>query len=333
LLIGIVSGAEIMCRLGLVAPKAIHAAGFHPTAVIGALAAAAAVSTALGLDAAQTTSAIGIAGSMASGIIEYLAEGAWTKRMHAGWAAQAGLRAALMAEAGFLGPRTVLEGVHGFFKAFAPSRCPDFSPLLDGLGDRWVMETIAFKPYACGTMTQPFVDCAIALAEGGVDPDQIVEIICEVGEGTVHRLWETLAVKQAPPTSYAAKFSTPFCMAVAFFDRSAGFQQFTEARIHDPAVLALARKIRYVVDEDNEYPRNFTGHLRAIMRNGETLEIRQGFMRGGAHAPLTQADLERKFLENVRYGGWTDAQAQQARDWTHDAFERDSLRRLTSFRS
>ena len=113
--------------------------------------------------------ALGIAGSMASGIIEYLAEGAWTKRLHAGWAAQSGIRAALLARGGFVGPRTVFEGTHGFYHAFAPSVTPDFAPLVDEsrqpLGDA---DDLAFKPYACGTMTQPFIDCAIRLAESGV---------------------------------------------------------------------------------------------------------------------------------------------------------------------
>jgi len=180
LLLGIAAGAELMCRLSLVAPKATHAAGFHPTAVFGALAAAGGVSAALGLRAPEIASALGIAGSMASGIIEYLAEGTSTKRMHAGWAAQSGIRAALMARGGFDGPRTVLEGTHGFYRAFAPSVKPDFEPLRRDLGRAWVMEHIAFKPYACGTMTQPFVDCAIELAQQGVPADDISEIVCEV---------------------------------------------------------------------------------------------------------------------------------------------------------
>ena len=100
---------------------AAHKAGFHPTAVFGALAAAGGVGAALRMPPPAIASALGIAGSMASGIIEYLAEGTWTKRMHAGWAAQSGLRAALMARGGFLGPRTVLEGAHGLYRAFAPS--------------------------------------------------------------------------------------------------------------------------------------------------------------------------------------------------------------------
>src|SRR5436190_9021094 len=97
---GIVVGIELMCRLGLVAPKMVHKAGFHPTAVFGAMGAAAAAGKALKLDQKQIVDALGIVGSMASGIIEYLAEGTWTKRMHAGWAAQSGMRAAVLARAG-----------------------------------------------------------------------------------------------------------------------------------------------------------------------------------------------------------------------------------------
>jgi len=309
---GVVVGTELMCRLSLVAPIAIHRAGFHPTAVLGALAAAGAVSAALGLAAREAVSALGIAGSQAAGIIEYLAEGTWTKRMHAGWAALSGLRAALLARGGFLGPRTVLEGTHGFFSAFAPSVQPDFSHLTDGLGERWLMETIAFKPYPCGTMTQPYIDCAIELGESGVAAESIAEIVCEVGEGTVHRLWEPLADKQRPPNAYAGKFSTPYCMAVAFFDRRVGFAQFAADRLTDPAVLGLAGKIRYAIDPDNEYPRNFTGHLRATLTDGSVREIRRPYMRGGAHAPLSSAEIRAKFLDNAVYGGLSRERAEAA---------------------
>jgi 2-methylcitrate dehydratase PrpD len=309
---GLVAGTELMCRLSLVAPMAIHRAGFHPTAVLGALAAAGACSSALSLSAAQSASALGIAGSQASGIIEYLAEGTWTKRMHAGWAAQSGLRAALLARGGFLGPRTVLEGTHGFFFAFSPSVRPDFSPLFENLGEHWLMPSIAFKPYPCGTMTQPYIDCAIELGQSGVAPGDIAEIVCEVGEGTVHRLWEPLSLKQHPPNAYAGKFSTPYCMAVAFFDRQVGFAQFAPDRLADPAILSLAAKIRYVIDPANEYPRNFTGHLRATLADGSLREIRRPFMRGGAHAPLSPAEIREKFRANALYGGLSPTTAEAA---------------------
>src|SRR5690348_3750727 len=138
-LLGIAVGCEVMCRLSTVVPKAVHKAGFHPTAIFGVMGAAAGVSAALGLSGKQIVDALGIAGSMASGIIEYLAEGTWTKRMHPGWAAQSGLRATLLARAGFLGPRSVFEGVHGLFRGFAHTTKGDYGQL-DSFGDAWVIE-------------------------------------------------------------------------------------------------------------------------------------------------------------------------------------------------
>jgi 2-methylcitrate dehydratase PrpD len=333
LLTGIATGVELLCRLSLVAPAATHRAGFHPTAVFGAVAAAGAAAAALKLPPAAITSALGIAGSMASGIIEYLAEGTWTKRMHAGWAAQSGIRAALLARGGFLGPRTVFDGAHGFYRAFAPSVTPDFRPLVSDLGERWVMNDVAFKPYACGTMTQPFIDCAIRLAESGVRAQDIHEIVCEVAEGTVHRLWEPLEVKRRPPTRYAAKFSTPFCIAVGFFDRRAGFRQFAESRIRDERVLALASRIRYRINPDDEYPRNFSGHVRAALTDGTTREFRQPHMRGGAHAPLTAEEIEAKFMDNAQYGGWDTAQARRFLDLSRTISTSPQLDAVTEFRA
>src|SRR3984885_4857803 len=109
-LLGIAVGVETMCRLSTVAPTLTHKAGFHPTAVFGAVGAAAGVGAAFKLSPRQMIDALGTVGSMAGGIIEYLAEGAWTKRLHAGWAGRSGIRAALLGRAGFLGPRTVFEG-------------------------------------------------------------------------------------------------------------------------------------------------------------------------------------------------------------------------------
>jgi len=308
---GVAVGVELMCRMSLVAPQAIHKACFHPTAVLGAPAAAAAVAAAIGLDAAKTAHAIGISGSLASGIIEYLADGSWTKRLHAGAAAQGGMRAALLAEGGFTGPKTVLEGVHGFYKAFAPSKTPDFDPLLNGLGKEWVLETLAFKPYACGTMTQPFIDCAIELSRSGVRADDVVSFVCEVGEGTVHRLWEPLALKYAPPNGYAGKFSTPYCIAVGFLDGKAGFGQFTDARVKEPQVRALAAKISYIIDPANEYPKNYTGHIRATLKDGTVREARKPHMRGGAREPLSDAEIVTKFRDNAAFGGWSVERAEK----------------------
>jgi len=300
---GIAVGMEVMCRLGLVANKAVHSAGFHPTAILGTMGAAAGVAAAMGQTPHQIRDSLGVAGSMASGIIEYLADGSWTKRMHAGWSAQAAIRAAMMGEAGFSGPGTVFEGVHGLFSAFAPSIEPRFELLTGDLGSRWEMASVAYKPYACGTMTQPYIDCAVRLGRAGVDPADVEEITCEVGEGTVHRLWEPLSEKRRPTTPYSAKFSTPYCVAVGLIYRDAGLAEFTEERVREPRVLELAGKVNYVVDPDNEYPANYTGHVRARLKDGSVVEERQPCMRGGSREPLSRADLEAKCAANLAFAG------------------------------
>lgn len=302
--LGMAVGIEVMCRLGALADKGVHSAGFHPTSVLGAVSAAAGISAALGHTARQTRDAMGVAASMSSGIIEYLADGSWTKRMHPGWAAQSGLRAAAMGGAGFRGPVTVFEGTHGLFKAFAPSLAPNFEEFLSDLGHRWEAARVAFKPYACGTMTQPYIDCAVRLAEQGIALDDIDQIVCRVGEGTVHRLWEPLGLKQNPPTAYAAKFSGPYCVAAGLLFRDAGLAQFTEDTIRDPALLALAAKVTFEVDPANEYPVNYTGHVAIRLKNGREFEENQLQMRGGARQPMTRDDLMRKCAANLVFGGW-----------------------------
>lgn len=300
---GLVVGIEVANRLGMVAGKGVHAAGFHPTAILGTMGAAAGVAAAMRQAPAQIQDTLGVAGSMAAGIIEYLADGSWTKRLHAGWAAQSGIRAAQMGAAGFAGPKTVFEGVHGLYAAFAPSITPDFTPLTQGLGETWQAANVAFKPYACGTMTQPFIDCAVRLKAKGVNPDDIVSITCEVGEGTVHRLWEPLASKRRPPTAYAAKFSSPYTIAAGLLHGDAGLAQFTDEAVQDPRALAIADKVSYVVDPDDEYPRNYTGHIRAELKDGSVIEERQAQLRGGTREPMSRGDILAKAEANLAFAG------------------------------
>ena len=106
-------------------------------------------------------------------------------------------------------------------------------------------------------------------------------MICDVGEGTVHRLWEPLAAKQRPANGYAGKFSTPYCIAAGFVRGNVGLDAFTDAAVNDPRVVALAAKVRYRIDPQNPYPKNFTGHIRAVLNDGSVVEERQPHMRGG----------------------------------------------------
>ncbi len=311
LLHGLAMGVEVMCRLCTVAPTQVHKAGFHPTAIFGVMGAVAGVGAALQVDQRVLVNAFGIAGSLAGGIIEYLAEGAWTKRLHPGWAAQSGYRAIRLAQAGFEGPRTVFEGAHGFFHGFANTRDGNFPAMLEGFGSQWLWTGIAFKPYACGTMAHPFIDCARALRAQGLDVSQIARIDCDTAEGIVHRLWEPLASKRAPPNAYAAKFSIPYAIAVALLRDNAGLGEYTDALARDTTLRELAAKVHYRIDPSNPYPQQFTGHVRIALRDGCVHEHRQDHFKGGAQHPLSDADLLHKFLANCAHGGASAAQAQR----------------------
>ena len=310
LLRGIAVGAEVMCRLCKVAPMRVHKAGFHPTAIFGVMGAVAGLGAALRLPQRQLVDALGIAGSMAGGIIEYLSDGSWTKRVHPGWAAQSAYRAVRLAQGGFVGPRTVFEGHHGLFNCFANTVDGDFEAMLAGFGEQWLWQTIAFKPYACGTMSHPYIDCAVEFRKRGIDPEQIEKIEAEAAEGTLHRLWEPLAFKQSPPNGYAAKFSTPYAIATGILRGDAGLGEYDEVAVHDPALRQLAGKVSYLVDPANPYPNRFTGHLCVTLKNGTVYEHRQDYFRGGADHPLSDAALEQKFLANCEFGGLADASAQ-----------------------
>jgi 2-methylcitrate dehydratase PrpD len=184
--------------------------------------------------------------------------------------------------------------------------------MLDGAGEQWLSADIAFKPYACGTMAHPYIDCARKLVADGVAPRDVTSIECKTAEGIVHRLWEPLAAKQSPPNGYAAKFSIPYAIAVGMLRGDAGLIDYEEGVVHDAAVRALAGKVRYVVDPDNPYPRQFTGHLRVTLRSGEVREASQGHFRGGREEPMSGEALEAKFVANCIYGGWTEDRARSA---------------------
>ncbi len=325
LLRGIAVGVEVMCRLCAVAPMKVHKAGFHPTAIFGVMGAVAGVGAMLRVPDKVMVNALGIAGSLASGIIEYLAEGAWTKRLHPGWAAQSGYRAVRLALAGFEGPRTVFEGRHGFFHGYANTSDGDFAAMLDGFGQRWLWTGIAFKPYACGTMAHPFIDCARAWRQRGIAPGRIARIECETAEGIVHRLWEPLAAKRAPPNGYAAKFSIPYAVAVALLHDNAGLGEYGDAQVKDPALQALAAKVSYRVDPANPYPRQFTGHLAVTLDDGTLHQHRQAYFKGGAEHPLSDADLAHKFFANCAHGGMQRADAALLHDALGALFDQSRI--------
>jgi len=295
-----IAATEVLCKVCLVAPGKFHARGFHPTAICSTFGAAAAAGKLYGLTAAQWSDAFGLCGSQSSGIIEYLADGTWTKRLHPGWSAHGGVIATMLAREGFRGPGKVFEGTHGFFHAFGGQSDYRFEKLTE-LGKQWEIPRLAFKSYPCGSISHPYMDCALKLKQKfSPAPEKIAEVVCRTAEGPVHRLWEPLADKQKPVSSYGAKFSLPYSISVMLVRGRAGLDEFTEEAIRDPIVLGLAKKVRYVLDPTIDYPRHFSGHVKITLNDGTVLEENQPYPRGGFEDPLPPGEIEEKFRANAR---------------------------------
>jgi 2-methylcitrate dehydratase PrpD len=294
-----IAAVEVMCRVGLAVPGALHARHFHPTSITSSFAAAAAAGRVYGLTEDQLVHAFGICGSQSAGIIEYLTDGSWTKRLHPGWGAHAGVTATLLARAGFTGPETVLEGGHGLYAAFASGHdAARLATLLDSLGSTWELAELTLKPYPCGSIAQPYMDCAMRLRER-VKADAIAAIRCRTAAGPVPRLWEPLTAKHAPPNGYAAKFSLPYLLASILVRGRAGLAEFEDAAAREPAVLEIARRVSYELDATIDYPRQFVGDVEITLTDGRVLRERQDRPRGGPDAPLTRAEIEAKFRGNA----------------------------------
>ena len=295
-----IAGTEVLCKVGLVTPGKFHARGFHPTAICSTFGAAATAGKLYGLNPDEWGDAFGLCGSQSSGIIEYLADGTWTKRFHPGWSAHGGVIATLLAREGFRGPAAVFEGQHGFYRSFGGSNEYNFAKLLE-LGKEWEIPRLTFKSYPCGSISHPYMDCALRLKQK-YNPvsDEIVEIVCRTAEGPVPRLWEPLAQKQSPVSSYGAKFSLPYSIAVILIRGRAGLEEFSDDAIRDPEILALAKKVRYELDPTIDYPRHFSGHVKIQLADGTVVEENQPHPRGGYEDPLPPEDIEAKFRANAK---------------------------------
>ncbi len=293
-------GTEVLCKIGLVAPGKFHARGFHPTAICSTFGAAAAAGRLYGLTLAQWIDAFGLCGSQSSGIIEYLADGTWTKRLHPGWSSHGGVIATLLAQQGFRGPAKVFEGINGFFPSFGGKNDYRYEKITE-LGKIWEIPKLTFKSYPCGSISHPYMDCALKIKQKhALAPARIREVVCRTAEGPVHRLWEPLADKQKPLSSYGAKFSLPYSIAIMLVHGRAGLEEFTDAAILDAEVLRLAAKVRYELDATIDYPRHFSGHVKVYLDDGTLLEENQLHPRGGFEDPLPPADIEEKFRANAK---------------------------------
>ena len=199
------------------------------------------------------------------------------------------------------GPETVFEGTHGLYEAFAGGYdAAKLDALLDTLGRQWEIAELTLKPYPCGSIAQPYMDCAARLRrECSVHADQITAIRCRTSAGPVPRLWEPLAAKHAPPNGYAAKFSLPYLIASILVRGKAGLAEFRDDAVHDPDVLRVAKLVTYELDPTIDYPRQFIGDVAITLADGRVVHGRQDRQRGGPDAPLTRGELEAKFRGNA----------------------------------
>lgn len=304
-LAALAAGLEANIRLGLVARGGFHDRGFHPTGICGTFASALVAGKVAGLSRAQLADALGLAGSQAAGSLEFLTDGTWAKRMHAGWAAHSGLVAARLAASGFTGPRGTLDGRFGLYRSHLGDSGWDLAALTDGLGARWELLNIGLKPYPCCHFNHAFIDCAAALRAAALraayrlTPESIDEIECCISPREVPVVCEPVATKRAPQNDYDAKFSLPYAVASMLVRGHVDIDDFTPAAISDPQVLALAQRVVYRDDLDSDFPRHFPGRIRIRLRNGRVIEHHEPINRGSAENPLSEDEVCDKFRSNA----------------------------------
>lgn len=302
------AGYEVCIRTGMagydraLGNSVFFERGWHATSICGTLAVAVAAARLYGLGADGIGHALGIAASMGSGIIEGNRAGGSVKRMHCGWAAHAGIVAALMARAGFTGPPSALEGRFGFYQAFCSGQF-HVSELTDGLGDTWCLPGIFYKPYPANHFTHAGIDAAIRLR-----PDltlaEVEDIELGVPTPTVRTIGEPRDLKARPQSGYHAQFSGPFAVAAALLGGGGlglSLEDFSDAHVQDPRYLDLAARVRVVpsAECDAIFPNQFPAVLRVRQRDGRTHEARVLVNRGGPDNPLSVDELKVKFLANA----------------------------------
>jgi 2-methylcitrate dehydratase PrpD len=299
----IVAGNETSIRLGMAAGGAFHARGFHPTGVCGVFGATVTAARLRGLDAGQTANALGLAGSMASGLLEFLADGSETKPLHPGLAAQAGLTAARLAAHGATGPSTVFEGRFGLYNAYLRGVEVDLAAQFADLGDRWETPRIAFKPYpACHYVHAPVDAFAQLIRAHGLTAGSVERLVAFsdlTGESLV---LAPLADKRMPRSVYDAKFSLPYCLAALLVNGKLDVTSFTPEAIVDRGVLAVASRVDYEVRDYAPVPDAFSGGVRVVTRDGRTLEAELRHQRGGLENPMTSGDIADKYRANAALG-------------------------------
>jgi 2-methylcitrate dehydratase PrpD len=303
LLVAYIVAMETTIRVGAVARGGFQANGWHPTGIAGAFGCALAAGRLADLSVPQLTMALGIAGSTAAGTREFVAEAAWTKRLHAGWAGAGGITAALLARHGFTGPTTVFEGPSGLYRTYLGARyCEqDLALATQGLGGKWGIDGVSIKPLPSCHFNHPFIDAVIALArEHDLTPADIASVTALVPEAAVHMVCEPAAAKRRPADTYAALFSVYYAIACALVRGQATLADHEPPVLGDATILELAQRVGYAIDPDSNFPRHYSGGVVIETRDGRKLARREDINRGSPERPLLASEIEAKFMDNAR---------------------------------
>jgi 2-methylcitrate dehydratase PrpD len=306
---GIAVGLEVCVRLGMAGfdPTTKNSVFFehgqHATSICGAMGGAVAAAVIGGADEGKIVDTLGIAASMAAGIIEANRTGGTVKRMHCGWAAHSALAAAGLARHGITGPPTVLEGRFGFYQAWlhGDGRA---SEILDGLGTDWAVPGIFFKPYPANHFTHAAVDAGAALRTRGIAPDDIDTLVLGVPAANLRTIGEPIEVKRAPATGYMAQFSGPYAVAVGMFGGGglgAALEDYSDELATSADRRALMAKVDVVPDArcDAIFPHQFPAVLTATLTDGSTVVEEVLTTRGGPERPLSFDEVSAKFRANA----------------------------------
>ena len=298
LLEAIVAGYEVTMRVGnALNPASAYARGFHPTGVAGVFGAATAAGRLLNLDRQQLAYALGIAGTMASGSLEYLSDGAWTKRLNAGWAGHAGITAAQLARAGFTGPQSVFEGrlglLHGYSDAALPER------LTDNLGEPLQVMRVSIKPYACCRYNHGLIDCVLQLRRAhDIRVEDVARVRLGVLSGGALLVAEPIERKRAPDNIVDAQFSAPYAAAAALVLGGGGIDAYAPEHLRNPAIRELMLRTDCFRDPslDQDYPRRWPAAAEIHLRDGRVLCQRVEFATGEPENPVPRTALVEKFV-------------------------------------
>jgi 2-methylcitrate dehydratase PrpD len=289
------AGYEVAARLAVAAdPAAQYRRGFHPTGTCGAFGAAAAAGVVLGLDAAQIVAALGVAGSQASGSMEFLTDGAWTKRLHPGWAASAGLHAAALARAGFRAPATIVEGRFGFLHGYGADASAGG---LEGSATYELMQT-GVKPHACCRYSQGPIDAVLALQSAhAIEPARVTRIEVGLVQAGFAIVCDPLEAKRRPRSVVDAQFSLPFSVAVALVRGAAWPEDFTAPAFEDATIRRLMDRVEPVRDAalDVMFPRTWPCWVRVTLDDGTCHEMRLDHPSGDPENFPSATALGKKF--------------------------------------